>query len=327
MRDISKLLQEAHERNIASALAFASPHQSFHAGMSTKAMLYDLASLTKIVGTTLALAKAHVDGSISFDEIPFKSWPHIRVRDLMSHRSGLKAHVKFYEHDISKNNFNKNYKLIFEILFRQQPVFKPNSVRVYSDLNFLALGYLLEQRLKKPLFTIFEQSWTAFKLPPLRYFPSGQEPRSLSPVATTGYCPIRGILKAQVHDLNAYYLGGLAAHAGLFANLKEIIIYGNFFLRAFKDKSNAYESCLAYCARNFLGFDKTSPKGSVQSLSPPSFGHFGFTGVSLWIDPWALSYSKERGLFIALLTNRVAKNLDSNGIFWLRRKAHQLLLQ
>ena len=160
------VLNQAIDAQLASSISLwvstGSESLTFHKGLVAKNIktddntLYDLASLTKILGTAPAIARAIALGKITLEEKPFRGWPEISVEHLLAHTSGLLAHVKFYESaGISDKDFFANQKIIFHELFKQQPVAKAGQKRLYSDLNFLALGFLLEERLKKPLHQIF----------------------------------------------------------------------------------------------------------------------------------------------------------------------------
>lgn len=330
-QSVASIIDQALAMGIAPSISFSQGAHNYYGGYTDQKFLvptdnhtlYDLASLTKILGTTLAVARALIDNHMSLNEEPFPSWPGVSIRDLLAHTSGLVAHIKFYECAQISSNFSSNAQIIYKNLFEQRPAYESKKLRLYSDLNFLALGLLLEQRLRKPLIEIFKNTWDKLKIPNnLRFFSSAKTPNKINNVAPTGFCPKRGMhIRAQVHDLNCYYLGGLAGHAGLFGDLNSLNHFGHFFLRCVKKPKNAYEYLIADFARLGLGFDKPLHSGSVRALSPRSFGHFGFSGTSLWVDPCA---KDNTGEFYVLLSNRVAASLRPEGIFWLRRRLHQI---
>lgn len=326
-QDVSKIIDHALAMGIASSISFSQSGHNYYGGYTDKKLLvptdnntlYDLASLTKILGTTLAVAHAVIDNYMCLNEEPFPRWPGVSIRDLLSHTSGLCAHIKFYECAGISSNFSSNAQVIYKNLFEQRPTYETKKLRIYSDLNFLALGVLLERRFGIPLIEIFKNTWDKLEIfNNLTFFSSKTPPKNnISNIAPTGFCHVRSTpIRAQVHDLNCYYLGGLAGHAGLFGDLKSLNNFGEFFLRCLKTPKNSYEYLIAHFARLGLGFDKPLITGSVRALSPSSFGHFGFTGTSLWVDPHAKNY-------YVLLSNRVAASLESEGIFWLRRRLHQ----
>lgn len=323
---LDQLLDQALEARIASSISLfvGNMEQSLtlHRGSTAQgyptdnASIYDVASLTKILGTAVALAYALLQRKISLDEKPFACWPEIDVAHLMAHTSGLVAHIKFYEKaGVSTKDFLSNQNIMFEELFKQRPSWKVGEKRIYSDLNFLALGYLLEQRFKKKLFEIFLDAWHYAHLEPLSFMPShgvAQNPFIV---------PTSHDQHPHVHDKNCYYLGGLAGHAGLFATLHQVVGFGEFFLRCAKNPTSPIEEYLRKFMRGHLAFDRPTPRGSIRALLPFAFGHFGYTGTSLWIDPQA---HKQQGLIVALLTNRVFLNDQPQGIFWLRDRVHTL---
>jgi len=323
-RNFSSLIDQAVACNITPCVSFSNGSHDYHGGCATNNTVYDLASLTKILGTSLAVARAIISGHMSLSEVPFAVWPQVSLKDLLAHTSGLAAHLKFYEcAGISRTNFSSNKLIIFDNLFKQRPDTGPRRVRLYSDLNFLALGWLLEQRLKKPLIQIFKDTWDSFEIhQDLKFFNAiSPSPTNINIIAPTGVCPVRKRrIRAHVHDLNCYFLGGLAGHAGLFGDLNSLKAFGVFFLRCIKKPKSANEELIAYFARHGLGFDKPHAAGSVAALSPQSFGHFGFSGTSLWVDPGVRS---DQGRYFALLTNRVDANLRPEGIFWLRKNIHK----
>lgn len=287
--------------------------------------IYDLASLTKIMGTLPALVFALNKSVIHLHEKPFLMWPHISIYHLLAHRSGLIAHQKFYKNPlITKHDWDKNKITLLKDLYQNRPLSTPGTTRIYSDLNFLALGDLLEKRHHRPLEKIIQQSQQECGIKgDLSFFTSTTD-NDNTLVVPTGYVRDRGFIRAQVHDDNCYIMGGIAGHAGLFGNLLSVAQFGQFLLRAYKNPQNDLERTLRYCAIHNLGFDAPSKRGSIRFLSPLSFGHFGFTGVSLWVDPLT-----DRGLgrVIVLLSNRVSKSHRPEPIFWLREKIHKIIMQ
>ena len=287
---------------------------------------YDLASITKIIGTTLAAARAIAEGHMTLKTVPFSQWPAVTIEALLGHKSGLPAHRKLYEElALDLRDYDNNRYAIFDYLMSLQT--RPTITRVYSDLGFMALGFYLEKLYKLPLFDIFKETWSFFGIDePFFFCPS--KPRAFNCdslcVVPTGYCSHRlRYLRGQVHDTNCYYMGGLSGHAGLFGTLRAVAGIGQWFLRVAKNPLNEAEYLVAKFARLGLGFDKPSPKGTNRFLSPDAFGHFGYTGVSLWIDPQAM---KERGLIIALLSNRTHCDERPEGIFWLRAAVNRAII-
>ncbi|MCA9506872.1 MAG: serine hydrolase [Myxococcales bacterium] len=321
-REINLAIDQNLATSISLSVICGNEKIVIHCGYSkknnatSKASIYDLASLTKILGTTIAVAHAVATEKIALNERPFACWPLITIESLLNHTSGLKNHIKFYElAGISENNFSLNRQIIFDALFKQKPLYSVGEKHTYSDLNFLALGYLLEQRLKRPLFALFCDSWKSLGLKRLSWLPSESSTTS-SFIAQTSTDN-----RARVHDDNCYYLGGIAGHAGIFATLDQVAFLGEYFLRCYKNPSDSIQECIKYFAQKHLGFFQSNSKGSTQALSPHAFGHFGFSGTSLWVDPQS---HKKPGMSIALLTNRVFSSKEPSEIFNLRMKIHSL---
>ncbi|HXW53986.1 MAG TPA: serine hydrolase [Myxococcota bacterium] len=282
--------------------------------------IYDLASLTKILGTSLSVAHAISRGRMALADKPFSSWPEISVRDLLAHRTGLPAHRKFYEElELSPRDFVKNQKRVFDHLLTMKTT--PNGKRLYSDVGFMALGFLLEEVFKKPLFLIFQDTWTDLCTDTqfIKFSSnSSVEAEELKLIAPTGTPCMGGIL---VHDANCQFLDGLAGHAGLFGNLSSVKRIGQWFLRAKKAPTHETAMMIQRFADEGLGFDKPILRGSTtRTFSKRAFGHFGYTGTSLWIEPEA---HKSNGIIVALLTNRVNCSEKPDGIFWLRLAVHR----
>lgn len=324
---LQALIDDAIKRQIASSISLWVGNTdktlvTAYAGNAETHTVYDLASLTKILGTTLALSYACADGILNLNDKPIAAWPEQSIRDLLAHRSGHVAHRHFYnEAGVKEGLWDHNECIMRKALYAEKPKNPPGQVRLYSDLNFLALGDVLTAKHKTKLMDIFEATWLRCGFnKAFRYFASGTQ-RQENAIAPTGWCKVRQAkLCGQVHDLNCYFLGGLSGHAGLFGTLDNTAWLAQFFLRCYHAPKNAGEAMLGYFMRLRLGFDHPTPDGSVRFLSPQSFGHFGFTGVSVWIDPRASG----QGQAYVLLTNRVAQSSDPKGIFWLREQFHRL---
>lgn len=340
---LTSIIDQAISQKIASSIALgigfgrsSSKDIVIYAGQTHKwptvktseKTLFDLASLTKILGTTLAVAQAIESGKIGLDEKPFIEWPQITVRQLLAHKTGLPAHVKFYELlPLVAGRSRQNQQLILTHLRAIMPQ-KASLTRVYSDVGFIALGWLLEERYKKPLWDIFKQTWQAlalncqfewFSSQPLSYENNNYH------IAPTGFCQARQkMVVGQVHDPNCYYMGGLAGHAGLFSRLDTVMDMGQFFLRSVLRPTNEIEHLLKRFAKEALGFDQVTLGGTMNCFSKRTFGHFGYTGVSVCIDP---DFDQQQGLVVSLLTNRVHCSHNPAGIFWLRRAINRAVVK
>ncbi|MBV9880803.1 MAG: beta-lactamase family protein [Gemmatirosa sp.] len=268
--------------------------------------VYDLASLTKVVGTTTAIMVLYDEGKIDLDAPVRQYLPaftggqkdRVTVRQLLTHHSGLPP-----GRDLWRSA--RNPEEAREQVLATPLVCRPGECYEYSDLGADVLGFLVEtvsgQRLDRFLDErVFRRlgMTDTFFLPPaaVRYR-----------TAPTEVSPPRGYpLKGEVHDENAYALGGVAGHAGLFSTAADLSIYAQMLLnggeyggeRIVADSTVRLFTERAVGTRG-LGWDTCNNRGSCGSLmGASSYGHTGYTGTSLWIDP-------DRDLFVVLLTNRV----------------------
>jgi beta-glucosidase-like glycosyl hydrolase/CubicO group peptidase (beta-lactamase class C family) len=272
--------------------------------------IYDLASLTKVVATTTMAMMLVDDGRLNLDKpvqdfLPRFQGPgkeKVTVRQLLTHSSGIDWWAPLYK-DLSGK------KAYVEHIEQMDLVYEPGTKSLYSDLGLILLGEILERVAGQSL-NVFtrEQIFEPLGMKDTHFQPSEA---LLERIAPTEFDEWRGrLLHGEVHDENAHALGGVAPHAGLFstagdlARFVQTILNGGVFehhrlisrptIEHFVERAGVPDSSRA------LGWDTKSPeKSSAGSFfSPNSFGHTGFTGTSIWIDP-------DRELFVILLTNRV----------------------
>ena len=273
------------------------------AALVTDATIYDLASLTKVIATA-SIAMRFVDhGIISLDTPPWRS--------LLDHSSGLPAHVPLYKQFSGRAEF-------LNAIRRTKLEHDRGEVAVYSDLGFMLLGFMLEFAADATLDEIFAP--VASRLGEIGFNPAPEMRARIAPTEIDGW---RGrLLQGEVHDENAFALGGVAGHAGLFGTAEAVGTFAREVLNAFAgDTWLAKQSTLLEFARRStvpgssraLGWDTMLPTSSCGTLmSPRAIGHTGFTGTSLWIDP-------ENDVYVTLLTNRVHPTREGTGIQDLRR--------
>jgi CubicO group peptidase (beta-lactamase class C family) len=268
--------------------------------------IYDLASLTKVVGTTTAVmilfdeGKIHLDDRVSqyVPEFAGGAKDNVTIRLLLEHRSGLPAGRDLWR--IAHTPEEARAAVIATPLFAA-----PGQFYEYSDLGAdmlafvveAASGMTLDQFLATRVFTPLGMSDTRFR-------PDASLRGRIAPTEITpprGY-PIRG----EVHDENAYALGGVAGHAGLFSTASDLSIFAQMLLnggtyagtRIIADSTVQLFTRRAAGTRA-LGWDTCAGHyGCGTHMSTNAYGHTGFTGTSLWIDP-------DRDMFVVLLTNRV----------------------
>ncbi|WP_027894023.1 serine hydrolase domain-containing protein [Calidithermus chliarophilus] len=270
------------------------------------AMAFDLASLTKVLFTVPEVLRLVEDGLADLDDplsrfFPEMAWmqesqlPRRTLRQLLTHTAGLPAWAPMY-------TWNARPELLKQqILQHRWEVGEPGPT-VYSDLGYILLGFLLERLRGKPL--------TEFPLPAGLTW----KPEAGSSVATER-CPWRGrVLRGEVHDENAFALGG-AGHAGLFGTLAGVLARAQAVLGGTLLSHAALEEMARpQTPERALGWVLRQPGFSGGSLcSPRTLGHTGFTGTGVWID-------LERGYAWALLTNRVHPSRHrESGVVELRR--------
>jgi serine-type D-Ala-D-Ala carboxypeptidase len=299
--------------------------------------VFDLASLTKVVATTTLVMRAVDEERLSLaDRVAdrLRTWrgadrESVTIRDLLAHSSGLTGYLPFY----------RDYagRLEFEHAICTMPLeYVPRTQSIYSDLGFILLGFILEDARKEaaaawdPATTLAAQfhRLAAYISPePLTFNP----PRPWRPyTAPTEVDPWRGrLLVGEVHDENAWALGGAAGHAGLFGTAAAVGAFARAMLLTLAGQEILAKTATA---RDFirrrgtpggsraLGWDTMLPTSSCGTLmSPTAIGHTGFTGTSLWID-W------ERDLYIVLLTNRVHPTRDNDRIGAVRRELHDAVV-
>jgi CubicO group peptidase (beta-lactamase class C family) len=323
--------------------------------------IYDLASLTKVLVTGLLAAMLIEEGRLSpfesfynyLDAVQRRDQLTIFVQDLLTHTSGFRAWVPFYLLRVSER-----VDILAEIL--KTPLNKGGDPVVYSDLNFLTLMFIIERIHGKPIdeiakSLIFEPLGLKDTLfaPPIELRPRiaaseygnnyerhmcvvGGYLHAVDSVANpdTLRCPEAALrddlIWGEVHDGNAHYMNGIAGHAGLFGTTEDVFQIAMQFLPRYTSLLKS-ETCKLFSTNSTRGMNEhrsygfqlaSTPHSTAGSLmSPQSFGHLGFTGTSLWIDP-----VRER-IFV-LLTNRTHNHpLPFTNINSVRRGFHDLAIE
>jgi CubicO group peptidase (beta-lactamase class C family) len=268
--------------------------------------IYDLASLTKVVGTTTALMILYDQGKVHLDDPVSKYIPEfsggdkdlVTLRLLLEHRSGLPAGRDLWR--IAHSSDEARQAVIETPL-----VYHPDQYYEYSDLGADMLGFVVEaasgQRLDQFL---ADHVWKPLGMENTFFKPADSLRDRIAPTEVN---PPRGYpLRGEVHDENAFALGGIAGHAGLFSSAADLAVFAQMMLnggeyggtRIIADSTVALFTTRAARTRA-LGWDTCGGDGSCgKYLSERAYGHTGFTGTSLWIDP-------DRDMFVILLTNRV----------------------
>jgi uncharacterized protein YbbC (DUF1343 family)/CubicO group peptidase (beta-lactamase class C family) len=258
--------------------------------------IFDAASLTKVVATTSSILRLIEDGKVRLADRVTVYLPEfqggkseITIRHLLTHYSGLRP-------DLDLVPEWSGYELGIQKALVDKPVGEPGVKFVYSDINFILLGEIVRKVSGKPLNEFArEQVFT-----PLGMSESGFLP---DPSLKGRIAPTEGKLRGIVHDETTRFMGGVAGHAGLFTTADDLAKFARMILRKgsplFAPLTIAAATRMNAPGRG-LGWDIDSPfAGNRGDLYPVgSFGHTGFTGTSLWIDPSTESY-------VILLANAV----------------------
>jgi CubicO group peptidase (beta-lactamase class C family) len=270
--------------------------------------IFDLASVTKAVATTTAILLLVERGKIGLDSeidaylggFAGADWKKsITVEHLLTHTSGLPAWNDFYTRHETRES------VVEEIFTKVVPVAMPGTAFQYSDIGFMILGQIIETVSGKKL-----DAFTKHEI----FLPLGMKDTCYNPstklkerFVSTEYSNWRGkFLRGEVHDENAFAMGGVSGHAGLFSTALDLSKFCEQFCGAKSLLSSGTVGAMASDHTSSLGgylglgwWVKTGATPNIGSKLPEhSFGHNGYTGTSLWIDP-------EAKLSIILLTNRV----------------------
>jgi CubicO group peptidase (beta-lactamase class C family) len=302
--------------------------------------VYDLASLTKPLATTLAILVLLKEGRIQLsdrvsDIFPQTemSMPLISIRDILCHAAGFAAHRPYYL-ALCGLPEEKRKEALLNLLAVETQAYEPGSTSIYSDLGFMLLGLIVEKKSGQGLAGFFrEKIAEPLGIAEQIFFcPTGPEDKKKS--APTEECPVRKrVLCGEVSDENAYALGGVAGHAGLFGTIGGVLEMGVHLLDQWQGREE-HPTYLASDLRRFLirqdipgstwalGFDTPSAVGSSggRYLAPTSVGHLGFTGTSFWIDP-------TRDLVMVLLSNRVHPSRENIRIKQFRPLFHETVME
>ncbi|MEA3245523.1 MAG: serine hydrolase [Gemmatimonadota bacterium] len=272
----------------------------------TASSIYDLASLTKVVGTTTALMILYDEGKIRLDDkvqkyVPdFVGWKkdQVTIRMLLAHRGGLAPGRVLWKKAKSPAQAR-------EMVVTTKLATTPGRMMMYSDLGADILGWVAEAASGEPLDRFLrERVFTPLGMRNTMFRPADSLKYRIAP---TEMHPPRGHpIRGEVHDENAYVLGGVAGHAGLFSTAADLAVFAQMMLnrgeyagvRIVADSTVRLFTNEVASARA-LGWEVGAGEhGAGDYFDEHAFGHTGFTGTSLWIDP-------DRDLFVVLLTNRV----------------------
>ena len=321
--------------------AFGSRNLFTGAPMTT-GTIFDLASLTKPLATALAVMvlvqqdKAGLDQEIG-DVLPvFKKDPKapIRIKHLLYHNSGLADYNAYYKK--IEHLPQKKRKAALRKLLVQEPLVRPIGSRaVYSDIGFMILEWVIEKICGKRLDRFISDAiYDPLGLGDL-FFVDSEAGARPGIFAATEQCPWRQqLLSGQVHDENAYAVGGIQGHAGLFGSASDVHRLLRHLLAAFHGQTSPpvfplFQPDMVQLffrplagSDKALGFDTPSSNGSSsgQFFSRNSVGHLGFTGTSFWVD-------LDRSIIVVLLTNRVHPTRENEAIKVFRPQLHDAVMK
>tara|TARA_R110000868_G_scaffold304437_3_gene565010 strand:- start:31227 stop:34097 length:2871 start_codon:yes stop_codon:yes gene_type:complete len=275
--------------------------------------VFDLASITKVVSTTTAVMKLIDDGKLALNDEIWRFLPefnsdekrHITIRDMLLHQSGLPAFRVYVDEFKDRNSIIKAIK-------NEPLIYKTGTEYVYSDLGMILLAEIVSLITDRGIDAYMRREF---------YYPMGMYGAYFNPKRVSRWYVNRippteidtvyrdHLIQADVHDERAFYMDGVAGHAGLFATADDLAKYSTMILndgiydgrRYLSSKIiREFTSQQSSISGRGLGFDRKSPTGFTtagQLSSNDTFGHTGFTGTSFWID-------REKNMAVMLLTNR-----------------------
>lgn len=298
----------------------------------TTSTIYDLASLTKVIATTTAAMICIDRNFFTLDdkvekfisEFGTNGKEDITIRNLLLHNSGLPAWKKFYDKDLTKEQ-------ILSEIYSSKCEYKTGSKNLYSDLGMIVLGKVIEKVTntsldkfcQKEIFKPLEMNDTFFNPPESVNY-------RIPPSENDNYWRKR-LLKGEVHDETASLLGGVSGHAGLFSSAEDIEKFLIMIMNkgVYLDKRIINSTTVELFTKRqskessrLLGWDLKSETGSSAGnlFGVNSYGHTGFTGTSIWVDP-------DRNLFVVFLTNRVYPSRDNKILLSIRPKLHDAVIR
>jgi CubicO group peptidase (beta-lactamase class C family) len=275
--------------------------------------IFDLASLTKVVATTTSIMRLVDQGKISVDDRVAKYIPEfdtdekrlITLRQLLTHESGFPA-FRVYVDKL------KTRPAILDAVLNEPLINRPGTQYVYSDLGFITLAQIVEKVSGMPFDEyVREELYEPLGMTNTGFNPLKRDESLLERIPPSEIDTIyrKMTVKGYVHDERAYYMDGLAGHAGLFSTASDIATwatmlqqkgtYGGYDV-AGAETVEMFTARQSTLAKRGYGFDMKSDSGFSSAgtlMSPLTFGHTGFTGTSVWMDP-------ERDLTVIVLTNR-----------------------
>jgi CubicO group peptidase (beta-lactamase class C family) len=320
-----------HQGNLIALRAFGRFTYDADSPQATTSSIFDLASVSKVVATTTMAMLLYERGLLDLEAPVAAIVPEfagadprrqeVTLRMLLAHSSGLPAYEKLF---LRARTGEELLTAAFSTALIADPAMRAQ----YSDIGFIILGLVLERIADEPLdrfcqreiFGPLGMTHTAFN-PPSAW-------RSSVPPTVDDRTFRKRIIQGEVQDENASVLGGVAGHAGLFATAEDVATFAHTMLNEGRPILRP-ETVSLFTQRQTsppgtsraLGWDTPSPPSqSGKYFSPRSFGHLGYTGTSLWIDP-------ERQLSLTLLTNRTWPDSSNQAIKEVRPRFHDAVIE
>lgn len=299
---------------------------------------YDLASLTKVIFTTQAMVQAFEAGKWTFetkvaDLLPWFTHKETRITELLTHSSGLAWWLPLYQEINTTLPRDKRREQLQGML--QNLKIEKQDTAVYSDVGFLVLGFIIEKLYDKSLDDVWTDIKSKFYLgTTLEFHPDNKPAHKTSLYAPTEECPVRRkLVQGEVHDLNAWSLGGVSTHAGLFGSIDDagwFSLHLRSHLMGIARYSIRQKTAQLFAKRALpegkgdwaMGYMMPTP-GSASCgtyFSLDSIGHTGFTGTSVWYDP-------KMDLSVIILSNRVLYGSDNKAFGKLRPEIHNWIVE
>jgi uncharacterized protein YbbC (DUF1343 family)/CubicO group peptidase (beta-lactamase class C family) len=290
--------------------------------------IFDLASMTKCIATATSVMKLVEQGRIRLNDPVAAYLPdfarngkeNITLRQLLTHFSGLPE-------DLDMKTAWKGRNSAYELAMDEKPVFPPGSRFLYSDINFETLGFVVEKVSGQSLDEYAAQNiFQPLAMNDTRFLPPSHWRARIAP---TEYDESHQMLRGTVHDPTARRMGGVAGHAGLFSTADDLAKYAQDVLTGFHvlsaltvEKMSTPQQPPTASSLRGLGWDIDSPFSSNRGEFLPvgSFGHTGFTGTSIWIDPITNS-------FVIVLTNAVHPRGGNSAVVSLRARIASAVAQ
>ncbi len=297
----------------------------------TTANLFDLASLTKVVATTAMAMILYERGLLDLEAPVTAIIPEfadnsgrrgeVTLRMLLAHSSGLPAYEKLFLRARSRDE-------LLQSALATPLIDDPGARAEYSDIGHIILGVAIERLADESLDVLCQREvFGPLGMAHTTFSPTSVLKDSILPTADDRTFRHR-VIQGEVQDENASVLGGVAGHAGLFSTAEDLAVFahamlngGHPILRSYTVELFSRRETVPQGTSRALGWDTPSaPSQSGKYFSPRSFGHLGYTGTSLWIDP-------DRQLSVTLLTNRTWPDCQNQAIKQVRPAFHDAVVE